>query len=58
MTHPLAKAMPPREPGTIRVCPERDARCPHGLNCPYWIDRGSCKPEGLRAGLQALKDTK
>lgn len=26
----------------IRVCPERDARCPHGLDCPYSIDRYRC----------------
>lgn len=41
-----------REPATIRVCPERDARCPHGLDCQFWIDRGSCDMEGSRRALQ------
>lgn len=27
-----------------RVCPERDAACPHGMACPYADDRYSCKP--------------
>ena len=26
----------------IRVCPERDAVCPHGMECPYAGNRG-CK---------------
>lgn len=30
-------------PGTLRVCPMRDAICPHGLNCPY-ADSYDCKP--------------
>jgi hypothetical protein len=29
----------------IRVCPERDAVCPHGMDCPYVLDRYECKPE-------------
>jgi hypothetical protein len=28
----------------IRVCPERDAACPHGLYCPWAHERYSCKP--------------
>lgn len=28
----------------MRVCPERDALCPHGDNCPYVGDRYECKP--------------
>jgi hypothetical protein len=37
--------------GTIRVCPERDAICPHGLYCPY--NRGwSCDMEASRAALR------
>ena len=28
--------------GMIRICPERDGKCPHGMKCPYWIDRYSC----------------
>jgi hypothetical protein len=31
----------------VRVCPERDAICPHGMACPYWRDRYSCESEGL-----------
>ena len=30
---------------TIRVCPKRDAVCPHGMDCPYVIDAYSCKRE-------------
>jgi hypothetical protein len=30
---------------TIRVCPIRDAACPHGMSCPYTIDRYTCMPE-------------
>ena len=26
----------------IRVCPERDAACPHGMSCPYAFDRYTC----------------
>ena len=29
----------------IRVCPKRDGRCPHGINCPFVIDRYECLPE-------------
>ena len=28
---------------TIRICPERDGPCPHGMGCPYVIDRYNCK---------------
>jgi hypothetical protein len=34
---------PAHEPGTIRVCPMRDAICPHGMSCPY-TDGYDCKP--------------
>ena len=30
------------EAATIRICPERDGPCPHGMDCPYVIDRYSC----------------
>ena len=29
----------------IRVCPKRDTKCPHGEDCPYTIDKYTCKPE-------------
>lgn len=29
----------------IRVCPKRDFICPHGMDCPYTVDRYTCKPE-------------
>lgn len=29
----------------IQVCPKRDTICPHGLSCPFAIDRYECKPE-------------
>lgn len=32
----------------IRVCPKRDAICPHGMSCPYVIDRYECKEEPKR----------
>lgn len=28
-----------------RVCPKRDAVCPHGMSCPYALDQYSCRPE-------------
>lgn len=28
----------------LRICPERDGACPHGLDCPHAKDRYSCKP--------------
>lgn len=30
---------------TTRVCPKRDAICPHGMSCPYAVDRYTCKEE-------------
>lgn len=33
---------------TTRICPERDAACPHGMDCPFADDRYSCK-EGWSA---------
>lgn len=30
---------------TVRVCPVRDTVCPHGMDCPYSIDRYSCRDE-------------
>jgi len=29
---------------TIRVCPQRDAVCPHGMSCPYTKSRYECEP--------------
>jgi hypothetical protein len=29
----------------IRVCPKRDAVCPHGMGCGYAIDRYQCADE-------------
>lgn len=29
----------------IRVCPERDAECPHGMDCPYAVDRYTCNED-------------
>ncbi len=29
----------------LRVCPRRDAICPHGMECPYTIDAYSCRSE-------------
>ncbi len=29
----------------IRVCPKRDGACPHGMSCPYVLDRYHCEEE-------------
>jgi hypothetical protein len=26
----------------MRICPERDALCPHGMSCPFTVDRYTC----------------
>lgn len=36
---------------TIRVCPERDGACPHGLSCPHAIDRHHCDMAASRTAL-------
>lgn len=33
----------------IRVCPKRDAICPHGMGCEYTIDRYQCREEPVDA---------
>lgn len=33
----------------IRICPKRDAVCPHGADCPYSIDQYSCRNETTSA---------
>jgi hypothetical protein len=30
---------------TLRICPKRDAICPHGMDCQFVIDRFNCKDE-------------
>lgn len=32
----------------VRVCPERDGRCPHGMDCPFTRDRYTCDMNGSR----------
>jgi len=32
----------------LRICPERDAVCPHGPACPHVIDRYACHPSGTQ----------
>ena len=29
----------------VRVCPKRDAICPHGMGCKFTIDRYQCADE-------------
>lgn len=44
----------------IRVCPKRDAICPHGSICPYAIDQYSCRDEPPMTDTtlaQRLRDT-
>lgn len=31
----------------VRVCPKRDAVCPHGMECPYVKDAYSCHDEKM-----------
>ncbi len=38
---------------SIRICPKRDAVCPHGMACPFVIDRYECKPEPHEAPQNA-----
>lgn len=37
----------PKPKSGVRVCPMRDAVCPHGLDCPHSINRYECTPAGL-----------
>lgn len=39
---------------TMRVCPMRDATCPHGMSCPY-VDGYNCKP-GWRTPRPSLTE--
>lgn len=39
----------------IRVCPERDAVCPHGLGCPF-ADGWRCDIEASRAALAQARE--
>lgn len=41
----------------IRICPKRDARCPHGDDCPYAIDRYSCADEPASRPMTAPNAT-
>ena len=29
----------------VRVCPKRDTVCPHGMSCPFSINRYMCATE-------------
>lgn len=35
----------------IRICPERDGPCPHGMACPYTNDRWRCDMDASRAAI-------
>lgn len=39
----------------IQVCPRRDTVCPHGLTCPYALDRYQCKPEPKPAPSEPME---
>lgn len=41
----MRAALASMEAEMIRVCPKRDAKCPHGMGCPYTIDRFNCEDE-------------
>ena len=42
--------------GAIRICPERDGRCPHGDGCTFAIDRYRCDIEGSRRALSTQRE--
>lgn len=35
----------------MRICPKRDAVCPHGMDCSYSIDQYECRDEPRNAAL-------
>jgi hypothetical protein len=37
----------------IRICPERDGPCPHGMSCAFTVDRYHCDIAGSRAALKS-----
>lgn len=39
----------------IRVCPERDAECPHGIDCPF-AEGYHCRPNTAEETLKILRD--
>ena len=41
---------------TLRICPERDALCPHGAACPYSIDKYYCDLHSSHVALRAERD--
>lgn len=41
------------EAGGIRICPERDGRCPHGMSCPYTDGRYHCDIEASHRALKS-----
>jgi hypothetical protein len=42
-----AQEAPTTNSGAVRVCPDRDAVCPYGMECPYAVDRYECRqPQG------------
>ncbi len=38
---------------SIRICPERDGPCPHGMECPYNRDRYHCSLAASRAAIRS-----
>lgn len=38
----------------MRICPKRDAVCPHGMDCPFTIDQYECREGGsdIRSRLE------
>ncbi len=50
--HPKRVKSDLEEAGYIRICPERDGRCPHGVGCPYPKDRYGCDIEASRKALR------
>ena len=50
----MTKLTPPifdKHEHAVRVCPERDARCPHGMNCPFAVSRYQCDIAASRTAL-------
>lgn len=39
----------------VRICPERDTYCPHGVSCAFTRGRYRCDIDGSRAALNGEK---
>lgn len=42
----------------VRVCPNRDTVCPHGMSCPYAKDRYTCTMMSETSGTIFVEEVK